>query len=29
MRRDANRLLRHGEQMIETATRLFGNRLQN
>lgn len=29
MRRDADRLLRHGEQMIETATKLFGSRSQN
>ncbi len=29
MRRDTDRLLRHGEQMIETATRLFGSRSQN
>ncbi|MDB5576122.1 MAG: hypothetical protein JWR80_1298 [Bradyrhizobium sp.] len=29
MRRDTDRLLRHGEQMIETATKLFGSRSQN
>lgn len=29
MRRDTGRLLRHGEQMIETATKLFGSRSQN
>ena len=29
LRRDTERLLRHGEQMIETATKLFGSRPQN
>ncbi|MDO9294598.1 hypothetical protein [Bradyrhizobium sp.] len=29
MRRDTDRILRHGEQMIETATKLFGSRPQN
>ena len=29
MRRDTDRLLRHGEQMIETATKLFGGRSHN
>ncbi len=29
MRRDTDRLLRHGEQMIETATKLFGNQPRN
>ena len=29
MRRDTDRLLMHGEQMIETATKLFGSRSQN
>ena len=29
VRRDTDRLLRHGEQMIETATKLFGSRPQN
>ncbi len=29
MRRDTDRLLRHGEQMIETATKLFGSRSRN
>ena len=29
IRRDTDRLLRHGEQMIETATKLFGSRSHN
>jgi hypothetical protein len=29
IRRDTDRLLRHGEQVIETATKLFGSRSRN